>query len=142
MSDIFREVDEDLRHEQYKRLWDRFGPYVIGLAVLIVAVGLLGVLTVGEPDRLPPLSVEDALTIRLEENKGQMSDLRFIEVVTELLQADRHYHQRMAEILNRIQDRDISAEMPVLHASARNENEYLDRGEGALAAAASPSIAN
>jgi hypothetical protein len=38
MSDIFREVDEDLRHEQYKRLWDRFGPYVIGLAVLIVVV--------------------------------------------------------------------------------------------------------
>lgn len=38
MSDIFREVDEDLRHEQYKRLWDRFGPYVIGIAVLIVAV--------------------------------------------------------------------------------------------------------
>ena len=40
MSDIFREVDEDLRREQYKRLWDRFGSYVIGLAVLIVvAVG-------------------------------------------------------------------------------------------------------
>jgi hypothetical protein len=36
MSDIFREVDEDLRHEQYKRLWDRFGTYVIGLAILIV----------------------------------------------------------------------------------------------------------
>lgn len=40
MSDIFREVDEDLRREQYKRLWDRYGGYVIGLAVLIVvAVG-------------------------------------------------------------------------------------------------------
>jgi hypothetical protein len=36
MSDIFREVDEDLRHEHYKRLWDRFGTYVIGLAILIV----------------------------------------------------------------------------------------------------------
>mgnify|MGYP006945477697 CR=1 FL=1 len=36
MSDIFREVDEDLRHERYKRLWDRFGVYVIGLAVVIV----------------------------------------------------------------------------------------------------------
>jgi hypothetical protein len=36
MSDIFREVDEDLRHEQYKKLWDRFGTYVIGLAILIV----------------------------------------------------------------------------------------------------------
>jgi hypothetical protein len=38
MSDIFREVDEDIRREQYKKLWDRFGIYVIGLAVLIVVV--------------------------------------------------------------------------------------------------------
>ena len=37
MSDIFREVDEDLRREQFRRLWGRFAPYVIGLAVLIVA---------------------------------------------------------------------------------------------------------
>jgi hypothetical protein len=36
MSDIFREVDEDIRREQYKKLWDRYGVYVIGLAVLIV----------------------------------------------------------------------------------------------------------
>ena len=38
MSDIFREVDSDLRNEHYKRLWDRYGTYVIGVAVLIVAV--------------------------------------------------------------------------------------------------------
>ena len=38
MSDIFREVDEDIRNERFKHLWDRFGPYVLGLAVLIVAV--------------------------------------------------------------------------------------------------------
>jgi len=36
MSDIFREVDEDLRREQVKKLWDRVGPYVIGAAILIV----------------------------------------------------------------------------------------------------------
>ena len=36
MSDIFKEVDEDIRHEQYRKIWDRFGPYVILLAVLIV----------------------------------------------------------------------------------------------------------
>ncbi len=36
MADIFREVDEDLRREQVRKLWDRFGPYVIGVAVLIV----------------------------------------------------------------------------------------------------------
>ncbi|NRG18964.1 tetratricopeptide repeat protein [Rhizobiales bacterium] len=36
MSDIFREVDEEIRRERYKSLWDRFGPYVIAVAVLIV----------------------------------------------------------------------------------------------------------
>jgi hypothetical protein len=38
MSDIFKEVEEDIRRDYYKRLWDRFGPYVLGAAVLIVAV--------------------------------------------------------------------------------------------------------
>lgn len=41
MSDIFREVDEDIRQERYRRLWDRFGPWVILLAALIV-VGTAG----------------------------------------------------------------------------------------------------
>jgi hypothetical protein len=36
MSDIFREVEEDVRREQAKALWDRYGIYVIGVAVLIV----------------------------------------------------------------------------------------------------------
>ncbi len=36
MTDIFKEVDEDLRREQARKLWDRYGPYVIGLAILIV----------------------------------------------------------------------------------------------------------
>jgi len=38
MSDIFREVEEDVRREQAKKLWDRYGIYVIGAAVLIVAI--------------------------------------------------------------------------------------------------------
>ncbi len=38
MSDIFREVDEDLRRERYKKLWERYGVYVIALAVAIVVV--------------------------------------------------------------------------------------------------------
>lgn len=36
MSDIFREVDEDIRQEKYRRLWNRFGFLIIGFAVLIV----------------------------------------------------------------------------------------------------------
>jgi len=37
-SDFIREVDEELRRDQLKTLWDRFGSYVIGAAVLIVVV--------------------------------------------------------------------------------------------------------
>jgi hypothetical protein len=36
MSDIFKEVDEDIRREQLKKLWDRFGIYVLALAAIIV----------------------------------------------------------------------------------------------------------
>lgn len=36
MTDIFHEVEEDLRRERAKKLWNRFGPYVLMLAVLIV----------------------------------------------------------------------------------------------------------
>lgn len=38
MSDIFREVDEDLRREQFKKIWKRYGNYIIAVAVLIVVV--------------------------------------------------------------------------------------------------------
>lgn len=38
MSDVFREVNDDLRREQLKKLWKRYGVYVIGAGVLIVLV--------------------------------------------------------------------------------------------------------
>ncbi len=38
MSDVFREVSEDLRREQLRQLWKRFGKYLIGAAVLIVVI--------------------------------------------------------------------------------------------------------
>lgn len=44
MSDIFHEVDEDLRRDRAKALWDKYGIYVLGLAVAIVlaTAGLRG----------------------------------------------------------------------------------------------------
>lgn len=41
MADIFHEVDEEVRREQLKKLWDRYSIYLIALAVLIVA-GIAG----------------------------------------------------------------------------------------------------
>ena len=37
VSDIFQEVDEEVRREQLKKLWDRYGVYLIALAVLFIA---------------------------------------------------------------------------------------------------------
>lgn len=38
MSDIFREVDEELQRKQMHKLWKRYGYFVIGGALLIVAL--------------------------------------------------------------------------------------------------------
>lgn len=36
MSDIFREIDEELRRDNLQQLWTRYGKYIIGLAVLAI----------------------------------------------------------------------------------------------------------
>lgn len=35
---IFREVDEEVRTEEYKKIWDRYGRYIISVAIVAVAV--------------------------------------------------------------------------------------------------------
>lgn len=37
MSDIFQEVEEEVRKERYEKLWKKYGNYIIAVAVLIVA---------------------------------------------------------------------------------------------------------
>lgn len=41
MTDIFHEVDEEVRREQLKRLWQRYGNYIIA-GCLLVVVGIAG----------------------------------------------------------------------------------------------------
>ncbi|MGH6882372.1 MAG: tetratricopeptide repeat protein [Hypericibacter sp.] len=36
MADIFKEVEEDLRREKFEQLWQRYGRWVIALAVVVV----------------------------------------------------------------------------------------------------------
>ena len=37
MSELFDEVDEEVRREQLKKLWDKYSIYIIAAAILIVA---------------------------------------------------------------------------------------------------------
>ena len=36
MTDIFHEVDEEVRREQLKKLWERYGYYIIAGCVLVI----------------------------------------------------------------------------------------------------------
>ena len=38
MSDIFQEIDEDLRQDKVARLWKAYGKYLVALAVFIILV--------------------------------------------------------------------------------------------------------
>ena len=37
MSELFDEVDEDVRRDQLKKLWDQYSLYIIAIAILIIA---------------------------------------------------------------------------------------------------------
>jgi hypothetical protein len=37
VTDIFHEVDEEVRREQFKKLWDRYGYLVVAAAIILVA---------------------------------------------------------------------------------------------------------
>lgn len=41
VADIFREIDDELRREGLANLWRRYGPFIIGLAVIII-LGVAG----------------------------------------------------------------------------------------------------
>jgi len=36
LSDIFREVEEDIRREQAKQIWDKYGLYILGAALALI----------------------------------------------------------------------------------------------------------
>ena len=37
MSELFDEVDEEVRRDQLKKLWDQYSLYIVALALLIIA---------------------------------------------------------------------------------------------------------
>lgn len=44
LTDLFREIEEDLRRDQVKQLWEKYGIYLAGLAIgiIVVASGIVG----------------------------------------------------------------------------------------------------
>ena len=74
MSDIFKEVDEEIRQENYAKLWQRHGRYVIALLVLlVVTVAGYQLWLRYDLDRRTEASDRFAAALRLVED-GQTAD--------------------------------------------------------------------
>jgi hypothetical protein len=69
VTDLFREVEEDLRREQFSKLWEKYGIYVIGLAVAIVLVvaAVVGWRAWSHASRVEASARYDELVAELEE---------------------------------------------------------------------------
>ncbi len=74
MSDIFKEVDEEIRQENYAKLWQSYGRYVIALLVLlVVTVAGYQLWLRYDLDRRTEASDRFAAALRLVED-GQTAD--------------------------------------------------------------------
>jgi hypothetical protein len=85
VSDIFHEVDEEVRRDQLKKLWERYSIYIVALAVLIVA-GIGGwrgyEYYVGKKAAVAGAAFENAVTLS-EQGKYAEADAAFAKVAAE-----------------------------------------------------------
>ena len=85
MADIFHEVDEEVRRDQLKRLWERYSIVIVALAVLIIA----GIAAwrgyeywVAQKAAVAGAAFESAVTLS-EQGKHAEAEAAFAKVVTE-----------------------------------------------------------
>ncbi len=97
-------------------------------AVILLGIGLSSIGLF----RLPTLRAgDDVISVTLGENKGKMTEERFIALTTELLRADRRYHRKMLEVLEAVTAENIVTEGSVEETPRRNQPaEETNEGDG------------
>ncbi len=88
-------------------------------AAAVVAVGLSYGVKAALPGGVTGAERDRQVVIRLEENRGAMSDERFIAIVTELLRADRKYQYQMYAVLEALNERDVPNEADIVSEAHR-----------------------
>jgi len=106
-------------------------------ATLILTLSLAGAHWLPARRQAPRPERGETLTVRLEEDAGQMSDRRFLQLTTELLRADRRYREMMGRVLDDVRVMVPEEEAPAAPTTSRSEGaawedraEALPKGEG------------
>ena len=82
MADIFREVDEDIRHERYHKLWRRYRWWLIGLVVaMIAAVAGYEIIREQNSNRMEEAGKKFAFALsELEEGRSNIAVDNFLDL--------------------------------------------------------------
>jgi hypothetical protein len=85
VSDIFDEVDEEVRREQFKKLWERYGNYVIAAAcVVVLAVAAWRGYEYREAQNAAEAGAAyDAATVLADEGKHEEAEAAFARLAAE-----------------------------------------------------------
>ncbi len=82
--------------------------WMLGAAAVLVLSLLVWTNVPTEVD--PGVRFQPGVTIEVGSNEDAMTDQRFVELTTEILQADRRYHRKMLEVMNEIEGNTFIAE--------------------------------
>lgn len=127
---------EDPSPEVWSRIESRTGPAektVAGLpswglraaAVLVIGVALA---LVPWPQSPAPARASNQVELILEGDRGLMTEMRFLELATELLRADRRYHFAMQEVMEKVIDDEWDLEGAT--SEGLTDDSKNDEGEG------------
>lgn len=85
MSELFDEVDEDLRREQLKKLWERYSVFIVAAAVLIIAAvgGWRGYQYIQAKRAAEASAAFEAAIALSEQNKHPEAEAAFTKLATE-----------------------------------------------------------
>ncbi|CAN5140236.1 tetratricopeptide repeat protein [soil metagenome] len=85
MSEIFNEIDEDLRREKLKKLWERYSILIVGAAILVVAAvgGWRGYMYLEAKKAAEAGSAFEAAVALVEQGKSAEAEAAFNKIAAD-----------------------------------------------------------
>jgi hypothetical protein len=112
-----------------KRPWAMRPQWAVGLAaLLVITLGIWFGTGSGASVSVTNDLRDGELFIRLEEDKGRMSEERFVALVSEILRADRRYQREMYVVLDEIAQNRPSGELRMSDTPNSADEEDDTRG--------------